>query len=94
MEIACLVWAHVLLDMVYRFIEKDIALQGAPPYSIPDMHFAEAALAIEDSTAGDGKEAHTFLLEEVIRKSEGGFRKYLNNVSPAPLSPSCGDDVE
>ncbi|KAG6882334.1 hypothetical protein C0993_011013, partial [Termitomyces sp. T159_Od127] len=63
MEIACLVRACVLLNIVYCFIEKDIALHGPPPFSIPDMHFVEAALAIEDLTAGDGKEVRAFLLE-------------------------------
>ena len=37
MEISCLVWARVLLDLVYKFIEKGIALHGEPPFHIPQM---------------------------------------------------------
>ena len=37
MEISCLIWAHVLLDLVYKFIDKEIALHGEPPFHIPRM---------------------------------------------------------
>ncbi|KAG6896999.1 hypothetical protein C0993_007856, partial [Termitomyces sp. T159_Od127] len=92
MEIACLVWARVLLNLVYQFIEKDVNLHGPLPFCIPQMHFIEAALAIEE--VEDGKDAHAVLPDEVIGESEGRFRKYLNNVSPVPLPLSCKENME
>jgi hypothetical protein len=35
MEITCLVWACVLLNIVYRFVDKGIASHGACPFHIP-----------------------------------------------------------
>lgn len=93
MEITCLVWARMLLDIVYQFIKEKIAARGPPPFEIPTMRFVDAALAIEE---GDGKsDPHVFLLEEVIEnKLEGKFRKYLNNVSlKPPLFPDEADNV-
>ena len=58
MEIACLVWAHVLLNLIYKFVEKYMASHGPPPFHIPCMHFVEALLAIKQNS-----EARAFLLE-------------------------------
>ncbi|KAG6818633.1 hypothetical protein H0H93_003300 [Arthromyces matolae] len=92
-EILCLVWARVLLELVYRFIEKEREARGIPPFSIPQMRFVQAALAIED--VEENQEARAFLLEEVIEESEGSkFRKYMNNVSPVPLPLLSSGDIE
>ncbi|KAI0290099.1 alpha-kinase family-domain-containing protein [Multifurca ochricompacta] len=93
MEIACLVWAHVLLNLVYKFVDKSITSHGVPPFQIPRMCFVEASLAIEHVTS-EFDEARAFLLEEVIGGDEGHFRKYLNNVSAAPVSFTNEDDEE
>ncbi|KAI9511301.1 hypothetical protein F5148DRAFT_1146961 [Russula earlei] len=76
MEIACLSWAHILLNLIYKFVDKGIALHGLPPFLIPPMHFVEAALAVEHVTT-ENSEARAFLLEEVIGGNDGHFRKYL-----------------
>ncbi|KAF8151403.1 hypothetical protein B0H34DRAFT_755565 [Crassisporium funariophilum] len=94
MEIACLVWARVLLDLVYAFIEKGIQAKGErPPFHIPQLRFVDAALAVEH--ANSGKESQVFLLEQVIGgEGEGAFWKYMNNVSPVPLPLSDKEDQE
>jgi hypothetical protein len=93
MEIACLVWAHVLLNLVYKFVDKGITLHRMPPFRIPCMCFVEALLAIEHVTS-EFDDARAFLLEEVIGGDKGHFRKYLNNVSAAPISFTSKDDEE
>lgn len=93
MEIACLVWAHILLDIVYKFVDKVIALHGVPPFPIPQMCFVEAALAVEHNIS-ESSEAQVFLLEEVIGEVEGHFRKYVNNISAVPVSFSNTEDKE
>jgi hypothetical protein len=93
MEISCLVWARVLLDLVYKFIEKGIALHGEPPFHIPQMQFVDAALAVENNI-GESTDGRVFLLEEVIGEGEGRFRKYVNNVSAVPVPFGNGDDKE
>ncbi|KAF8224505.1 hypothetical protein L208DRAFT_1511218, partial [Tricholoma matsutake] len=91
MEIACLVWAHVLLNLMYKFVDKGITSHRVPLFWIPHMHFVEASLAIEHVTS-KFDEARAFLLEEVISEDKGHFRKYLNNVSAAPISFTNKDD--
>ena len=93
MEIACLVWACVLHSLVYKFVDKGITLHGVPPFRIPHMRFVKASLAIECVTS-EFDEARAFLLKEVIGGDEGHFRKYLNNVSAAPVSFTNKDDEE
>ncbi|KAG5650977.1 hypothetical protein H0H81_010347, partial [Sphagnurus paluster] len=92
MEVKCLVWVRVLMNLVYQFIDKEIESRGAPPFKIPQFHFVDAALAVEHS----GRQ-RVFLLEEVIRgphSLEGPFKKYMNNVSAEPLQQSDVDDEE
>ena len=93
MEISCLVWARVLLDLVYKFIEKGITLHGEPPFHIPQMRFVDAALAVEHNMA-ESTDGRVFLVEEVIGGGEGRFRKYVNNVSAVPVPFGMGDDEE
>ena len=57
------------------------------------MHFVKALLAIEHVTS-KFDEARAFRLEEMIGGDEGHFRKYLNNVSAAPVSFTNKDDKE
>ena len=91
MEIACTVWAQALLDLVYKFISHE---DCSPLFNIPEFCFVELALAMEGSPDGTKKQnGAVFLVEEVIAEErEGPFRKYLNNVSPAPLTMTCKED--
>ena len=94
MEIACTVWAQVLLDLIYKFISQEDSLASCCPLNVPKFHFVELALAMEGSP--DGTKKHNgavFLVEEVIaEEKEGPFWKYLNNVSPVPLTTTCKED--
>ena len=91
MEIACTVWAQALLDLVYSFISQE----GQPPFNIPKFRFVESALAME-SSLDEGKQNNAvFLIEEIIaEEKQGRFQKYLNNVSPVPLTMTCKEDEE
>jgi Alpha-kinase family len=82
-EINCLRWASALMEMVYDFIYSYIDMHGAPSFAIPEMRFAESALAIVDTTHD------TFMLEEVI--DDGNFVKYIGNGSVKPFDFLSGD---
>jgi len=90
MEIACTVWAQALLDLVYKFISQE----DRSPFNVPEFRFVKLALAMEGSPDGTKKQnGAVFLVEEVIAEErEGPFRKYLNNVSPVPLTMTCKED--
>ena len=101
MEIACIVWAQVLLNVVYDFITAETMSLGQPPFQIPKFCFVESALTVEHSSDSDaqaaaaGQKTTVFLVEEVIAKDlQGPYRKYLNNVSPVPLSMVSKKDVD
>ena len=69
MEISCLVWAQVLLDLVYQFVDEELGRLGSPSFPIPRFHFVESALAIKQLPDSHqlGKElGQVFLIEEVI----------------------------
>ncbi|KAJ8691250.1 hypothetical protein PTI98_010843 [Pleurotus ostreatus] len=74
-EIACLVWASALLDLVYDFIKCN----EEAPFNIPQMCFVHAALANSNEVDGVKK---SYPIEEVIN---GKFIKYINNDSPELL---------
>lgn len=93
MEVACIIWAQALLDDIYDFITEELGhLPGDPPFQIPQFRFVESALAMEVSP---DQKAAVFLVEEVIAEDQQGpFRKYLNNVSPVPLTMSHKEDKD
>ncbi len=93
MEVTCLVWAQALLGIVYDFIEAESQGYGAKlPFNIPQFCYVNVAIAIENSIPS---KKTTFLLEELIDADiEGPFRKYLNNVSPMPLTMETKEDEE
>jgi hypothetical protein len=82
-----------LSGLMYKFVDKGITLHGMPPFGIPCMHFVKASLAIKHATS-EFDDTRAFLLEEVIGGDKGHFRKYLNNVSAAPVSFTSKDDKE
>ena len=99
MEIACLVWAQVLLDIVYQFIEEMIKTVRQPPFNIPSFRFVKSALAVkrspQDTSTSRQDPGRVFLVEEVIQeKEEGRFRKYMNNVTPIPMLMDSETDKE
>ncbi|KAK2460511.1 hypothetical protein APHAL10511_007474 [Amanita phalloides] len=101
MEITCIVWAQALLNVVYDFITAETVSLGQPPFQIPKFRFVESVLAVEhpsdsDARAGAaGQKTTIFLVEEVIAEDlQGPYRKYLNNISPVPLSMASKEDVD
>ncbi|OSC97969.1 hypothetical protein PYCCODRAFT_1376221 [Trametes coccinea BRFM310] len=85
-EILCTQWASALMDIVYEFITN--SSQGSPPFPIPQMRFVHVALALEYRDDAD-TDRKVFMLEERISPHEhGGWRKYINNDSPAPIRSS------
>ncbi|KAJ3963667.1 hypothetical protein EV361DRAFT_813148, partial [Lentinula raphanica] len=84
-ELNCILWAKVLLDIVYKFIAReDAALTAQPPFAIPQLHFVEAALVV--ARRADHEEL--YMMEERISDSglgSGFFMKYICNSSGQPL---------
>ena len=77
-EMNCSHFASALMHLVYDFMEEANKLQGAkPPFSVPQMHYVNVALAIAKD--------EVYLLEEVIGGLEGKFQKYINNTSALML---------
>ncbi|KAJ7016540.1 hypothetical protein C8F04DRAFT_1201967 [Mycena alexandri] len=70
MEIRCLAWGHVLMELVYTFIDTFLARRQlkTAPFPIPRFQFVNAALVIVQN--------EFFLVETRIA---GEFRKYINN---------------
>jgi hypothetical protein len=87
-ELNCLRWGSSLMKEVYLFVSKYIALHHSPEFSIPQMRFVHAALAVLDNDARD-----TFLVEESIDDSTGAFVKYLGNASTKPLDSLTGGAI-
>jgi hypothetical protein len=93
MEVACVVWAQALLNIVYEFVAKETENLGQPPFQVPKFRFVEMALAMERALDDGRQKNAVFLVEEVIAEDqEGQFRKYLNNVSPIPLPMTSHED--
>ena len=88
-ELNCLGWASALMNVVYKFIEKEEEVQGKrPSFEVPEMRFVQCGLAIADID----NEKTAYLVEEVIDNTEEGwFVKYLNNDSAIPRVFSCKD---
>jgi len=86
MEVTCLMWAQVLLGLVYEFIEAETKECAKLPFNILQFCFVNAAIATEVTKHSMSSKKTTFLLEELIDADlEGPFRKYINNISPVPL---------
>ncbi|KAK7036944.1 hypothetical protein R3P38DRAFT_2517020, partial [Favolaschia claudopus] len=76
MEMRCLAWAHALLVMVYRFMQRFEKEHGSPPFTAPVLRFVGSALFY----SGSGADKDVHLLEERIVPAEGKqFMKYINN---------------
>lgn len=75
MEVNCLDWATILLDLTYRFIEEQVVGRGDPTEGIPRLRFVRAMLADVES------DQKCFLIEEWV-EGTGTFTKYINNGRP------------
>ncbi|KAK7041035.1 hypothetical protein R3P38DRAFT_2512453 [Favolaschia claudopus] len=89
MEMRCLAWAHALLVMVYRFMQRFEKEHGSPPFTAPVLRFVGSALFY----SGSGADKDVHLLEERIVPAEGKqFMKYINN--GAAVATVSGDEEE
>ncbi|KAJ4473173.1 hypothetical protein J3R30DRAFT_3708305 [Lentinula aciculospora] len=85
-ELNCIVWAKVLLDMVYQFIaRKDEACSTRPSFTIPQLRFIDAALVV----ARRNNHEELYMMEERIGgsgpDSDRNFMKYICNNSGRPI---------
>ncbi|KAJ6504299.1 alpha-kinase family-domain-containing protein, partial [Mycena vitilis] len=93
MEIRCLAWGHVLLNLVYVFIRRFIRDNSRkPPFDIPDLRFVQAALFFHPTA--DGK-SDASLVEQRIQLPQGKrFVKYINNRATIPTEFTDAEDNE
>jgi Alpha-kinase family len=81
-EINCSRWASALMRLVYEFMERENGSLGTkPPFKVPEMRYVNVVLAVANN-----HKRETYLLEEVVDKSDGDFRKYINNTTANVLS--------
>lgn len=76
-EVQCLTWASALLRMVYSFMDREDTTLGPPPFSVPQMSFVKAMLAV----CHDGAQDKIFLVEQFIPDE---FFRYIHNSKPTP----------
>jgi hypothetical protein len=80
-EMYCATWGAALMQLVYDFMAKRVAIYGVPPFSIPQMRYVRVALAVANNATHD-----SYVLEEVIDEAcDGVFLKYINNDHNAPI---------
>ena len=81
-EINCSRWASALMCRVYEFMDRENKSYGVePPFEVPQMRYVNVVLAVANN-----HKRETYMLEEVIGKSDGDFRKYINNNAATVLS--------
>lgn len=84
MEVRCIQWGQALLDLVFIFMNGEIARRGLQKHvgelQIPSLRFVRTALAISHGRA----EQAVYMLEEFIDTENVKFVKYINNDSPVP----------
>ena len=74
-EINCSRWASALMHRVYEFMDRENKSYGAePPFKTPEMRYVNVVLAVANNHKHE-----MYMLEEVIDKLDGDFRKYINN---------------
>ena len=70
------------MDLVYKFMEKEVTVHGLPAFEVPQMRYVQAGLAITNDAEG---RQNAYLLEEFIdSEAPDWFVKYLNNNSAKP----------
>jgi hypothetical protein len=87
-ECNILIWASILLDLTYQYIEREITIRGEPDYPILNLRFTRTMIAVIEDTLME----KAFLIEEWINADDDdfGFIKYVNNrVSQSCVTPSA-----
>jgi Alpha-kinase family len=73
MECNCLIWASILLDLTYQFINHEVMKRGQPSRPIPVLRFARSMIAIVRENSME----KVFLIEEWLNLDDRSGRKYL-----------------
>ena len=83
-ESNCLIWASFLLDLTYRFVDREVRSKGQPERPIPTLRFTRGLIAIVQNTSVE----KAFIVEEMIDLgSAHPFTKYLDNRFPISRIP-------
>jgi hypothetical protein len=93
-EATCLKFAHSLLQMGYAFINRELKSLGAPPFTIPQLHFVSFGIFVSSLGSPEG-ESGVYLVEEYIDELETGvFQKFINNDKVIPLLKESDSDKD
>jgi hypothetical protein len=78
-------WATLLLDLTYKFIEREIAVRGEPRHQIPQLRFTQTMVAF----VKNGAKEKAFLVEEWINTDEvdNVYTKYISNRHSQSILP-------
>jgi hypothetical protein len=84
-ECNCLIWASLLLDLTYQFIDREVEGRGGLLRPIPRLRFTRSMIAI----VREGTMEKAFLIEEWFDPDdeEHPFIKYLGNRFLEPCVP-------
>jgi len=85
-ECNCLIWASLLLDLTYKFIDREAGRWGDLSRPIPTLRFTRSMIAIVRESTME----KAFLIEEWLDPDdeERPFVKYLGNRFLEPCVPS------
>lgn len=87
MECNCLIWASILLDLTYQFINHEVVKRGQPSRPIPVLRFARSMIAIVRENSME----KVFLIEEWLNGDDHSgqkYVKYMGNTYPVSCVPS------
>ena len=84
-ECNCLIWASLLLDFTYQFINREVEGRGGLSRPIPELRFTRSMIAIVRESTME----KAFLIEEWLDPDDGEcpFVKYLGNRFLEPCVP-------
>ena len=85
-------WAGALLQDVYEFVASYQSGSATLPFAIPQFRFVVSGLAMTNIPGKGPEEKEVFLVEELIR-SNGPWRKYINNNSSRPCQFSDNENI-
>ncbi len=88
-ECNCLIWASILLDLTYQFVNREVMKKGQPSHRIPVLRFARSMIAVVRENSME----KVFLVEEWLNQGDHSghkFLKYVGNHFPQ----SCLDPTD
>jgi len=88
-ECNCLIWASILLDLTYQFVNREVKKRGQPLHPIPVLRFPRSMIAIVRESSME----KVFLVEEWLNQDDSNGRKFLKYVGNH-FPQSCVRDTE